>query len=78
MILYTELRFAGVVELADAPDSKSGGLITRIGSTPITGTKTGVYEHPDRETEFSVSFSLRRFLPRRRCVQKIMEASVSG
>ncbi len=29
---------AGVVELADAPDSKSGGLIIRIGSTPITGT----------------------------------------
>ncbi len=33
------LYFAGVVELADAPDSKSGGLITRVGSTPTTGTK---------------------------------------
>ncbi len=38
-IWYTQFAFAGVVELADAPDSKSGGLITRIGSTPITGTK---------------------------------------
>ena len=38
-IWYTQFAFAGVVELADAPDSKSGGLITRIGSTPITGTR---------------------------------------
>lgn len=38
-MMYTDYAFAGVVELADAPDSKSGGLIIRIGSTPITGTK---------------------------------------
>ena len=31
--------YAGVVELADALDSKSSGLIIRAGSTPATGTK---------------------------------------
>ena len=30
---------AGVMELADVPDSKSGGLIPRAGSTPAAGTK---------------------------------------
>ena len=32
-------QFAAVVKLADALDSKSSGLIPRIGSTPISGTK---------------------------------------
>ncbi len=27
------------MELADVPDSKSGGLIPRAGSTPATGTR---------------------------------------
>ena len=31
---------AAVVKLADAPDSKSGGLILRVGSSPTSGTKT--------------------------------------
>ena len=35
----TELN-AAVVKLADAPDSKSGGLILRVGSSPTSGTKT--------------------------------------
>jgi hypothetical protein len=35
--LYTEFR-AGVVKLADAPDSKSGGLNARVGSIPSSGT----------------------------------------
>ena len=30
---------AGVMELADVTDSKSVGLITRVGSSPTTGTK---------------------------------------
>ncbi len=30
---------AEVAELADAPDSKSGGLNTRVGSTPTFGTR---------------------------------------
>ena len=30
---------AAVVKLADAPDSKSGGLILRVGSSPTSGTK---------------------------------------
>ncbi len=30
---------AEVVKLADAPDSKSGGLILRAGSTPAFGTR---------------------------------------
>ena len=30
--------YAAVVELADALDSKSSGLIIRIGSTPISGS----------------------------------------
>ena len=29
------------MELADVPDSKSGGLIPRAGSTPATGTMRG-------------------------------------
>ena len=28
-----------MVKLADAPDSKSGGLILRVGSSPTSGTK---------------------------------------
>ena len=35
-------EYAGVVELADALDSKSSGLIIRAGSTPATGTKTKI------------------------------------
>ena len=35
--LYTEF-LAGVVKLADAPDSKSGGLNARVGSIPSSGT----------------------------------------
>ena len=35
--LYTEF-WAGVVKLADAPDSKSGGLNARVGSIPSSGT----------------------------------------
>ena len=31
---------AGVMELADVTDSKSVGLITRVGSSPTTGTKS--------------------------------------
>ena len=30
--------FAGVMELADVTDSKSVGLIIRVGSSPTTGT----------------------------------------
>ena len=30
---------AGVMELADVTDSKSVGLIPRVGSSPTTGTK---------------------------------------
>ena len=30
---------AGVMELADVTDSKSVGLITRVGSSPTTGTR---------------------------------------
>ncbi len=40
------LTYAGVVKLADALDSKSCGLIIRVGSSPTTGTITGVYETP--------------------------------
>ena len=30
---------AGVMELVDVADSKSAGLIPRVGSSPTTGTK---------------------------------------
>ena len=30
--------YAGVLELVDEADSKSVGLITRVGSSPTTGT----------------------------------------
>lgn len=33
---------AGVMELADVTDSKSVGLITRVGSNPATGTIIGL------------------------------------
>ena len=33
---------AGVMELADVTDSKSVGLITRVGSSPTTGTMASV------------------------------------
>lgn len=38
MWYYNVVVCAAVVELADAPDSKSGGLILRVGSTPTGGT----------------------------------------
>ena len=34
-------RHAGMMELADVTDSKSVGLITRVGSSPTTGTMKG-------------------------------------
>ena len=33
------LAKAGVMELVDVADSKSAGLIPRVGSSPTTGTK---------------------------------------
>ena len=41
---------AAVVKLADAMDSKSIGLILRVGSTPTSGTK-------EKWTSFDVHFS---------------------
>ncbi len=32
-------EYAGVMELVDVTDSKSVGLIPRVGSSPTTGTK---------------------------------------
>lgn len=34
----TRTTLAGVMELVDVADSKSAGLIPRVGSTPTTGT----------------------------------------
>ena len=42
---------AAVVKLADAPDSKSGGLILRVGSSPTSGTK-----NPEESTDFPRGF----------------------
>ena len=36
---HTKNQYAGVMELADVTDSKSVGLIPRVGSSPTTGTK---------------------------------------
>ncbi len=33
----TEIRLAGVMKLVDVPDSKSGGLLVRVGSSPTAG-----------------------------------------
>ena len=33
------LSYAGVMELVDVTDSKSVGLIPRVGSSPTTGTR---------------------------------------
>ena len=38
-IVYAIHSCAGVVKLADALDSKSCGLIIRVGSSPTAGTK---------------------------------------
>ena len=35
--------YAGVLELVDEADSKSVGLITRVGSSPTTGTIPSVF-----------------------------------
>lgn len=35
-----EIDRAGMLELVDEADSKSVGLITRVGSSPTTGTKS--------------------------------------
>ena len=40
------LRRAAVVELADAPDSKSGGVNPRAGSTPASGIFLFVVSRP--------------------------------
>ena len=37
-LIYFPGNFAAVVELADAPDSKSGGVNPRAGSTPASGS----------------------------------------
>ena len=37
--VYTKGVSAGVMELVDVTDSKSVGLIPRVGSSPTTGTK---------------------------------------
>ena len=42
---------AAVVKLADAPDSKSGGLILRVGSSPTSGTK-----NPEESADFPRGF----------------------
>ena len=34
---------AGVMELVDVTDSKSVGLILRVGSSPTTGTKSSIH-----------------------------------
>lgn len=34
-----QMKYAGVMELVDVTDSKSVGLIPRVGSSPTTGTK---------------------------------------
>ena len=35
-----QMKYAGVMELVDVTDSKSVGLIPRVGSSPTTGTKS--------------------------------------
>ena len=37
---YHSIAFAGVMELVDVTDSKSVGLIPRVGSSPTTGTSS--------------------------------------
>jgi hypothetical protein len=39
VIIFLLTKFAGVMELADVTDSKSVGLIIRVGSSPTTGTR---------------------------------------
>ena len=58
---------AGVMELADVTDSKSVGLITRVGSSPTTGTRIQWLANPvkSRLNSDKVLFSFAR--GRERC-----------
>ena len=52
---YNDGVDAGVMKLADVTDSKSVGLITRVGSSPTTGTILGPSFCPEgRESGFFV------------------------
>ena len=42
---YYFFVIAGVMELVDVADSKSAGLIPRVGSSPTTGTSYGQRNH---------------------------------
>jgi hypothetical protein len=41
---YFQLCSPGVAELADAADSKSAGTLSRVGSTPSSGTNESPYK----------------------------------
>ena len=49
---------AGVMELADVTDSKSVGLITRVGSSPTTGTRIQWLANPVKSRVCGLSFLL--------------------
>ena len=49
-------HLAGVMELADVTDSKSVGLITRVGSSPTTGTNKKPFLSAGQERFFVSCF----------------------
>ncbi len=46
---------AGVMELVDVADSKSAGLIPRVGSSPTTGTKVNAHFRCRRLKAYGIS-----------------------